>query len=232
MKPLMIGPDGSVGSATRREMAHLVHCLERDVKARPSKVANRNVTSQTPCSCGGSNENCARCFGRGFIEAGHNRSARSKKLGGRTQSTPLSYDALVLSAAMSSAEGAVKCPACEFKGSTDAFTRHFAAVHGSKRTTRGPQQIPVTAIPISSRAASRAPITNCPLCNCQIRGDKLQKHVSSRCPSRPDKPKLPISFGRQRAGEGHGISEVFQRLQTSGKRERASKALATAVSRR
>jgi hypothetical protein len=27
------------------------------------------VADQRPCSCGGSNENCARCFGRGFIEA-------------------------------------------------------------------------------------------------------------------------------------------------------------------
>ena len=27
------------------------------------------MADQRPCSCGGSNENCARCFGRGFIEA-------------------------------------------------------------------------------------------------------------------------------------------------------------------
>lgn len=26
------------------------------------------MTDQKPCSCGGSNENCVRCYGRGFIE--------------------------------------------------------------------------------------------------------------------------------------------------------------------
>ena len=31
-RPLMIGPDGLVVSATKREVAHLSHCLERGVK--------------------------------------------------------------------------------------------------------------------------------------------------------------------------------------------------------
>src|SRR5271165_1616046 len=102
MKPLMIGPDGLVGSATPREMTHLAHCLERDVKPSPNRDASQDVTNQKPCSCGGSNENCAQCYGRGFIEAGRGRPPRNKKPGRRTRSIPKSYDSLVLSSAMSS----------------------------------------------------------------------------------------------------------------------------------
>ena len=47
MNPLMIGPDGLVGAATRREMTHLAHCLDRDVKSSPGKVAKQNVTNST-----------------------------------------------------------------------------------------------------------------------------------------------------------------------------------------
>jgi hypothetical protein len=93
------------------------------------KVAN--MTNQKPCSCGGSNENCALCYGRGFIEDG----ARGK------QARSQSYDSILLSALLS-AQNIVKCPACKFKGLTDEFTKHFALAHGTKGRLRGRIEVP------------------------------------------------------------------------------------------
>jgi len=39
------------------------------------------MADQRPCSCGGSNENCARCYGRGFIEGGPALAGRKDSIG-------------------------------------------------------------------------------------------------------------------------------------------------------
>jgi hypothetical protein len=49
-----------------------------------------------------------------------------------------------------------------------------------------------------SRAATQRALKTCPLCNSRVREDRLQKHMSKRCASRPNKhaarPKqLPAS---------------------------------------
>jgi hypothetical protein len=167
-RPLMTGPDGLVVSATSREMAHLTHCLEREVTASQSRPVKQ--TSQTPCSCGGSNENCARCYGRGFIE-----------------------------------HGAI--------GRTPIRKHTVAKLHSSV-----PPVLKSTT-PVQSRIATGVSMKNCPLCNSQVREDRLQRHMTSRCPLRPQCHKL----GEKVAGERYGIAEVFQRLHTSSKPERPSK---------
>jgi hypothetical protein len=40
----------------------------------------------------------------------------------------------------------VKCPACDFQGSTNDFTMHFAITHGSKGRKRGLVQVPLSCV--------------------------------------------------------------------------------------
>lgn len=140
-------------------------------------MTNAEQTNQIPCSCGGSNENCARCYGRGFIEARSSKAVHPKRGKRRTQSASLSYDAFVLSAALASAASTVKCPACEFEGTIDGFTKHFALLHG----TKGKHWMKATAS-----------MKCCPLCQVQVREDRLQSHMTVKCPSRPaSNPSVP-----------------------------------------
>jgi hypothetical protein len=48
-----------------------------------------------------------------------------------------------------------------------------------------------------TRAATPAPIKNCPLCNAQVREDRLQKHLSGRCPLRAGKTTIPARGAQQ-----------------------------------
>lgn len=58
---------------------------------------------------------------------------------------------------------------------------------------------------------------SCPLCKCQVREDRLERHVQNRCPQRPDKPENASDTARRTSGGGHGIAEVFQQLSKSRK---------------
>jgi hypothetical protein len=280
MKPLMIGPDGLVESATRRETAHLTHYLGHGQTCKPTKARNKQwkniaaanpgldssaslmadsmspmpsrtaagasmkncplckslvredrmqkhlstrcpsrpsldssspplaeksmiairVSDQRPCSCGGSNENCTQCYGRGFIE-GHSES-RSKSSASPTPS---------------STRPVVKCPACEFKGATDEFTRHFALAHGTKGRLRRRIQVPLVCIAerfdtavvgkARRKAGTRSAMKNCSLCNSQVREDRLQKHMSSRCAVRPNKPPVQVARASQRIKKSQHAAE-------------------------
>lgn len=130
-------------------------------------MTNAEQTNQTPCSCGGSNENCAHCYGRGFVEAGRSKAGATKRGKGRPQTPSLSFDALALSNVLSSGASTVKCPVCQFRATTDGFTRHFALVHGTKGKQKAVDSMP-----------------RCPLCQVQVRKDRLQSHINVKCPSR------------------------------------------------
>lgn len=81
------------------------------------------MTTQRPCSCGGSNENCVRCYGRGFIEGGH--------------------------------------------GTPDLLAYAYFP-------------------PVKYKTYRK--MKCCPLCSTLVREDRLQKHMSRRCPLRPGGP--------------------------------------------
>ncbi len=102
------------------------------------------MTKQGPCSCGGSNENCARCYGRGFIERGNNLASRPSKAK-RKKGTITASSLLDL--------------------------------------PRNPSAESVS--PMHSRATTGRSMKSCPLCKNQVREDRLQRHVTSRCPARP-----------------------------------------------
>jgi hypothetical protein len=191
---------------------------------------------QRPCSCGGSNENCMRCFGRGFIEG--SETLKSKRRGKKKDlSQPRSASLGSLTAPSSHA--VVKCPACEFKGETEAFTRHFALQHGGKGRKRRRIQVPIFCIPerllspavnkarnnkgtkivassvplhsssvpksvspIHSKGTARPQMKSCPLCDSQVREDRLQRHMSSRCALRSNKT------AEQRARAAQQVKEL------------------------
>ena len=178
------------------------------------------MREQRPCSCGGSNENCTHCYGRGFIEGGRaflaSRGKRRKR--GASQSTSQAFVPLTRAQdVVTRAQDVVKCPACEFKGSADDFTMHFALQHGSKGRRRRRTQLPTGCVaaknkrkttaanprldsssprlpksvgPMRSRAATVHPMKSCPLCSSKVREDRLQKHMSRRCPLRKQRVKM------------------------------------------
>jgi hypothetical protein len=175
-RPLMIGPDGLVVSATKREVAHLSHCLERGVKAPPSNASSQSVTNQTPCSCGGSNDNCARCYGRGFIDTTRGSPdalpytyvpplmpqtrKKKKKKPGRTQNLSRSHDSLPPSSTRSPAVVTVGCPSCEFKGNPYDFARHFSLLHGSKKQVPMKMRIYASSKIVRQRERPRQQVKN------------------------------------------------------------------------
>jgi hypothetical protein len=110
--------------------------------------------STRPCSCDGSNENCSRCFGRGFItttpipHTGNyfpkpvNLSEPAPMKAARGIPPPSPTDDIIL-----------RCPRCRFRGTVDALVRHFAQRHRPAR-----QNV-------------------CPCCGCHIRPERLKTHL-------------------------------------------------------
>jgi hypothetical protein len=88
---------------------------------------------QRPCSCGGSNENCTRCYGRGFIEgAAHSvlpkrRTSKKKNVAAQTSNVSRARRADVSSLA-STASGPppqVSCPLCKCRIREDRLRPHL-----------------------------------------------------------------------------------------------------------
>jgi hypothetical protein len=94
------------------------------------------VADQRPCSCGGSNENCALCFGRGFIEISA-VDLSSKRIiptprqqGGRAKGRGFSLPSALQSRAYASApvfsRPAAECPLCKAQVRVDRLSKHLA----------------------------------------------------------------------------------------------------------
>jgi len=70
----------------------------------------------------------------------------------------------------------VECPACEFKGNSYEFSRHFAMLHGRNRKAK--------RISLLSRSVTGTAMKVCPLCKSEVRKTRLEKHMESKCPMR------------------------------------------------
>jgi hypothetical protein len=162
MKPLMIGPDGLVESATHRDRAHLTHCL--DVKVSSSKPTSQNVRKQTPRSCGGSLDSgaatvrlmksCPLCRSQvredrlesHMVGRCPLRPGAKPSLSSRLKSTTSSSRSSLRSKTTISLRDIqlfVKCPACGVKVASDQFTKHRALAHRRGGQSRGKFQTPV-----------------------------------------------------------------------------------------
>ncbi len=136
------------------------------------------MTDQRPCSCGGSNENCNICYGRGFVEGGYrtkefpvgsHRKLIRTTTRFSTQSCPLCNSQVredklrahmtkrcPQRTATSSTLNPMKCPACDFTGNTDELSRHFLLAHGI-REIKG-QKHGRIRLPIARVAGSSHPV--------------------------------------------------------------------------
>jgi len=57
---------------------------------------------------------------------------------------------------VASAQDVVKCPACEFKGSADDFTMHFALQHGTEGRRRRKIQVPIGCVAAKNKQKTTA----------------------------------------------------------------------------
>ena len=95
-----------------------------------------------PCSCGGSNENCNICYGRGFVEGGY----------------------------------------------APASPRRAKTIKQAKKPTASNTLFHST----SSSLTTLVRMDSCPLCNARVRANRLQKHMSKKCPLRPGQSTTPV----------------------------------------
>lgn len=117
------------------------------------------VADQRPCSCGGSNENCALCFGRGFIElrpigfASKRIIPTPRQQGGRAKGRGFSLPSVLQSKAYGPppvfSRPAAKCPLCKAQVRLDRLSMHLVQ--------RCPQRPNKSILPRSSEATTSAP---------------------------------------------------------------------------
>jgi predicted RNA-binding Zn-ribbon protein involved in translation (DUF1610 family) len=143
-----------------------------------------------PCSCGGENENCFRCFGTGLFTPG-------KDAGERIPGTYRAQRSGGMSAPTST-KNLRKCPECGQM--VRRMDRHIRRVHRTLESDvavlvalkRKPVKAPV---PVVAKAAR--PLHRCPDCGAMVKS--LEKHrkkarhakriAAGGAPSRPAKPK-------------------------------------------
>jgi hypothetical protein len=154
-----------------------------------------------PCSCGGSNENCSRCYGRGFIRVNAYGRLREPKRGGkynipRPPSPPPTSNTIAVA----------KCQLCDFTGTMEGYLVHFAQWHTSnrrfKKRRRAANKRPLdssvqclkcrqamSATMLSSHFANAHSVKSKPVfglphnlitcqeCGCQVSARRLTKHI-------------------------------------------------------
>lgn len=126
-----------------------------------------NEFLRIPCTCQGTNENCFKCGGWGYIDkiaegrsappigglgAGSSRSALKPSRGTVAKNRKI--------------RPAVNCPQCGVL--TTRLSRHSRKVHGES----GPAQDRPT--PLASSGNFR--LVRCPICTCTVREDHLERH--------------------------------------------------------
>ena len=128
-----------------------------------------------PCSCGGSNENCMYCYGRGFVGAASPEA---------TSRDPVrNSDRRNAGTARVPGNPSVKCPVCDFRGSLNDFTRHFAERHGTGR--RQPNRLRF-AVVIPEQVC-------CLLCRNVIATSKFERHMRRSHPAGLGTHRHPVS---------------------------------------
>jgi len=144
-----------------------------------------------PCSCGGSNENCMRCYGRGFIDARSRGNIVGRySAGARRPRRNRKRAQLVAAAKSPPTKKLLNCPLCNFKGEAMALAHHYEMCRERKRgevcclTCRkivdGRQaeqhlaSAHVTAI--GNASSQNRKIAICDKCGANVRHDRLSRH--------------------------------------------------------
>ena len=113
---------------------------------------DRRGPMSRPCSCGGSNENCMHCFGRGFVgtDRGQSNGRPRMRKAKRRLKVPL-----------------VVCPTCGFKGTRDALEQHIPQAHFKSAQ--------FVILGLSKKVESK-PRTKCTICGVTLRSDRVARH--------------------------------------------------------
>jgi hypothetical protein len=125
------------------------------------------MADQRPCSCDGSNENCARCFGRGFIEAspaglaGKSKSSTGTRYyrgraKGRTFSLPSHLGSATYRASSASSRPTAECQYCKAQVRVDRLSKHLelrCPLRPNKPSRPRPQEVTIGA-PFGVRAVA------------------------------------------------------------------------------
>lgn len=120
-----------------------------------------------PCTCQGTNENCFKCGGWGYIDRiAEGRSAPSIGSLGAGSSRSASMSSRGSVAKSRKIRPAVNCPQCG--ALTTRLARHLRKVHGES----GPAQDRPALL--ASSGTSR--LVRCPICTCTVREDHLERH--------------------------------------------------------
>jgi hypothetical protein len=165
------------------------------------------MAEQRDCSCGGSNENCARCGGNGFIWTGQNRKNARPEL----PQVVVPPNRRKVPLQMASPRPAIPTrERSEPKRTSPSQTKSFTdpprksplrpSIAGVNRPQDGPAE------------KAERPTRVCPLCSATVRADRLDAHVRARCLKRTNKEKkrAPIVLG-------HGYSQKPRRPRRGGK---------------
>lgn len=178
---------------------------------------------QVPCSCGGSNENCSRCFGSGFIVLETEFSSVNVVPSSLDPDRPPQIQEKGLTERLigESKSGGGKwprkrsrsfyCEKCKFYGTRKQYREHQDNIHLRPRLeelakARKAVALDPNASPTIPDLLSVAPhfengITVCPLCSAQLRFARLGRHLRDRCPqrwkvSRPTSCKVSVPIKR------------------------------------
>lgn len=149
-----------------------------------------------PCSCGGSNENCMHCYGRGFIggsgqgyNVGGHGAGRAIRRGKRNKKSARPVKT-------SSATKVLSCPLCNFKGPTLALAHHYEICRERKqgevccltchKVIEGSEAEQHLANAHTSTAHSSTTghgaspqsrkLTACSICGSRVRHDRIGRH--------------------------------------------------------
>jgi hypothetical protein len=128
-----------------------------------------------PCSCGGNNSRCSRCYGTGVLERAIPRLVSRPHHSGRMSATT------------------IRCPKCSAIVGASRLKRHLLRVHEDPITD--PRERARAGLSIS--AASHQ-LVICHYCKASVRSDRLEKHLlkvhSNAIAARPKPPTgAPLS---------------------------------------
>lgn len=192
------------------------------------------MTDQRPCSCGGSNENCARCYGRGFTEGGYVLARRRGKARKKskiivqrrvpdlsTNHVPESMSPLRSGSA--TGRPMKSCPLCQVQVREDRLPRHITERCPSRIMAEISATTPSRPA-LNSRLSSRRKSTislrdielfvKCPTCGAKVASDQFTQHravAHGRTGESRGEFQTPVARNQARSGEPGAVKRSKNR---------------------
>jgi uncharacterized C2H2 Zn-finger protein len=160
--------------------------VQTNGRKTPSRVERAEPSSaflRTPCSCGGTNENCFKCGGWGYIDAiGVGRSTPVAKGFGRENTYEARFEGR-LKNPLTTGSPMHRCPICGI--TVKRLARHLAKAHPAQCDDRFVSPPSVSTVSATSHA-----LTQCAHCSSMVRADHMARHVK-RVHGEPAQEQFP-----------------------------------------